>query len=288
MASSTRASIIASVRTPSSEEYAAAWKEQWGIWTITWQKSNFKFQNRTINLPARPRPVWRSLFQTFPLSASLSLSIFYHSQTEPASSSCTKKQHRCFLFLSECHHNSRPSVPSGLYSLSPPSGRLQHVFVKVQPHQSFPLLRTWQGKVYYLVYTVIDGPVKLLRLVTGQDQHEPTGKEPELCWQGRSHSATTQTCNCEQKSSVYLLLCSPVRYKKAFRVALRSSLIFSWKNESTPTVRFQKVEQGLSQKCPDLQWIAYEGMRQLHQRKAKVCHRVKTPILTWCFCVYRS
>lgn len=31
----------------------------------------------------------------------------------------------------------------------------------------------------------------------------------------------------ENKNGVYLLLCSPVRYKNAFRVALRSSLIFS-------------------------------------------------------------
>lgn len=68
-----------------------------------------------------------------------------------------------------------------MYSLSPPGGRLQHIFIKVQSHQSFPFVRTWQSKVYYFIYTVINGPVKLLGLVTGQDQHEPAGEEPDLC-----------------------------------------------------------------------------------------------------------
>lgn len=60
--------------------------------------------------------------------------------------------------------------------------------------------------------------------------------------QARNQSCVDKAESREQQFkhviSVYLLLCSPVRYKKAFRVALRSSLIFSWKTESAPTVRF--------------------------------------------------
>lgn len=67
-----------------------------------------------------------------------------------------------------------------VYSLPPPSGRLQHVFIKVQSHQSLPLLRTRQSKVYYFIYTVINGPVELLGLVTGQDQHEPARRN-KIC-----------------------------------------------------------------------------------------------------------
>lgn len=43
-----------------------------------------------MNIPARPPPAWKSLFRTFPPSASRSLSISYHSQTAPASSSCAR------------------------------------------------------------------------------------------------------------------------------------------------------------------------------------------------------
>lgn len=67
-----------------------------------------------------------------------------------------------------------------MYSLPPPSGRLQHIFIKVQSDQSFPLLRTRQSKVDYFIYSVINGPVKLLGLVTGQDQHEPAGRN-QVC-----------------------------------------------------------------------------------------------------------
>lgn len=58
-------------------------------------------------------------------------------------------------------------------SLFPPSGRLQYISVKVEAHQPLPLLQAGQGKVHNLVYSVVDGPVKLLRLITGQHQHEP-------------------------------------------------------------------------------------------------------------------
>lgn len=131
----------------------------------------------TIDLPARPPPAWKSLFRTFPLSASLSLSIFYHSQTAPVSSSCTR-DNTCFIHFFFFHFKVKyfwPAVPSEMYSLPPPSGRLQHIFIEVQPHQPLPLLRTRQSKVHDFIYTVINGPVKLLGLVTGQDQHEPAG-----------------------------------------------------------------------------------------------------------------
>ena len=32
---------------------------------------------------------------------------------------------------------------------------------------------TGQGEVNHLIHTVVDGPVKLVRLVAGNDQHEP-------------------------------------------------------------------------------------------------------------------
>ena len=60
-------------------------------------------------------------------------------------------------------------------SLPPPSGWLQHVSIKVQSHQPLPLFRARQRKVHYLINTVVDGPVKLLRLVTGQHHHKPAG-----------------------------------------------------------------------------------------------------------------
>lgn len=144
----------------------------------------FTFHNTTMNIPARPPPAWKSLFRTFPLSASLSLSIFYRSQTEPASFSCARDNtffFVCLFFFFVTMSDISDQQFHQMYSLSPPGGRLQHIFIKVQSHQSFPFLRTWQSKVYYFIYTVINGPVKLLGLVTCQDQHEPAGEEPDLC-----------------------------------------------------------------------------------------------------------
>lgn len=53
-----------------------------------------------MTVPARPPPAWKSLSRTFPLSASLSLSIFYHSQTAPASFSCARDNMFGFIFIS--------------------------------------------------------------------------------------------------------------------------------------------------------------------------------------------
>ncbi len=78
-----------------------------------------------------------------------------------------------------------------LYSLPPSSGGLQHISVKVQPHQPLPLVRTRQSKIHYFIDAVVYGPVKLLWLVTGQHQHEPAGKKTqkssclETCWEGK-------------------------------------------------------------------------------------------------------
>lgn len=62
--------------------------------------------------------------------------------------------------------------PSG-YLLPSLCGRLQNVLVEIQPHQALPLLSLRQAEVDHLVNAVVHGPVKLLRLVAGQDQHEP-------------------------------------------------------------------------------------------------------------------
>lgn len=58
-------------------------------------------------------------------------------------------------------------------------------------------------------------------------------------------------------------------------MALRSSLIFSWNTESSPTVSFQnnRTAPGLIQRCAGVQWISSEGTHQLHQRKAGAWNR---------------
>lgn len=63
------------------------------------------------------------------------------------------------------------------YLLPPGGSWLQHISVKVQPHQPLPLLGTWQSEIHYFVNAVVYGPVKLLWLVTGQHQHEPAGED---------------------------------------------------------------------------------------------------------------
>lgn len=62
---------------------------------------------------------------------------------------------------------------TGMHSLSPPGGRLQDVSVKVKSDKSLSLLRAGKSEVYNLINTVVNGPVKLLGLVTGQNQHKP-------------------------------------------------------------------------------------------------------------------
>lgn len=54
-----------------------------------------------------------------------------------------------------------------VYSLSPPGGWLQDVSVEVKPDETLSLLGTREGKVHNFINTVINGPVKLLRLITG-------------------------------------------------------------------------------------------------------------------------
>lgn len=62
--------------------------------------------------------------------------------------------------------------PSGHLLLSF-CGWLQNMLVKTHPHQAFPLFLLRQIEADHLIDAVVDGPVKLLRLVAGQDQHEP-------------------------------------------------------------------------------------------------------------------
>lgn len=51
--------------------------------------------------------------------------------------------------------------------------RFKNILVKIHSHQALPLLPLWQLKADHLVDAVVDGPVELLGLVAGQDQHEP-------------------------------------------------------------------------------------------------------------------
>ena len=52
-------------------------------------------------------------------------------------------------------------------------GWFKNILVKIHSHQALPLLPPWQVEADHLADAVIDGPVKLLGLVGGQDQHEP-------------------------------------------------------------------------------------------------------------------
>ena len=51
--------------------------------------------------------------------------------------------------------------------------RGENAVEKIQFDHLLPFLLTGQGEVNHLIHTVIDGPVKLVRLVAGNDQHEP-------------------------------------------------------------------------------------------------------------------
>ena len=51
--------------------------------------------------------------------------------------------------------------------------RGENTVEEVQLNHLLPFLLARQGEVDHLVHTVVDGPVKLVRLVTGNDQHEP-------------------------------------------------------------------------------------------------------------------
>ena len=63
--------------------------------------------------------------------------------------------------------------------------RFKNILVKIHSHQALPLLPLWQLKADHLVDAVVDGPVELLRLVAGQDQHEPAANT----WQERGAAA---------------------------------------------------------------------------------------------------
>lgn len=51
------------------------------------------------------------------------------------------------------------------HSLLALCGWLQDVLVEIHPDQALALLQLGQVEVHHLIYPVIDGPVKLLRLV---------------------------------------------------------------------------------------------------------------------------
>lgn len=64
-------------------------------------------------------------------------------------------------------------------------GRLKNILVKIHSHQALALLLPWQVKADHLVDAVVDGPVELLGLVTGQNQHEPAATDAQaegLAW----------------------------------------------------------------------------------------------------------
>ncbi len=91
MASLTLESIIASVKTPSSEEYAAAFQENKFNQRLALDLflSRFIFcVNRLIYSPARPHQVWRFLDQTCLLLSLQCLNTSGHSRTEPTLISC--------------------------------------------------------------------------------------------------------------------------------------------------------------------------------------------------------
>lgn len=52
-------------------------------------------------------------------------------------------------------------------------GWFKNILVKIQPHQALSRLSPRQLEADHLADAVVDGPVQLLGLVGGQDQHEP-------------------------------------------------------------------------------------------------------------------
>lgn len=67
-------------------------------------------------------------------------------------------------------------------------GWFKNILVKIQPHQALPRLSPRQLEADHLADAVIDGPVQLLGLVGGQDQHEPAaGTRRELRARGQQN-----------------------------------------------------------------------------------------------------
>lgn len=65
----------------------------------------------------------------------------------------------------EKKENSRRWESGEGYSLFALCGWLQDVPVKIHPDEPLALLQLGQVEVHHLIYPVVDGPVKLLRLV---------------------------------------------------------------------------------------------------------------------------
>lgn len=89
-------------------------------------------------------------------------------------------------------------------------GWLKNMLVKIHSHQALPLLSPRQVEAHDLVDAVVDGPVKLLRLVAGQDQHEPVGEVRAEGWllggatwppPGPENPRTTQPSACQPSGS---------------------------------------------------------------------------------------
>ena len=69
-------------------------------------------------------------------------------------------------------HTLTPS-PSP-WSLPPGnSRRVQDIETEVEFQHAEPLWLAWEVKLDQVVQTVVDGPVKLVWLIAGQDQHKP-------------------------------------------------------------------------------------------------------------------
>lgn len=156
-----------------------------------------------------------------------------------------------------------------MYSLPPPSGRLQHIFIEVQSYQAFPLLRTRQRKVYYFIYTVINGPVKLLGLVTGQDQHESVGRNQSCVKNPKRNDFST---NFRLWAKDWRLLVA--LFSRAIQEGIEggsevfTDLLLKNRVHLNSWLSNGCTAEGWIQKCTGLQWISSEGMHPLRQRKA--------------------
>ena len=54
----------------------------------------------------------------------------------------------------------------------PQSRRGENAVEEIQFDHLLPFLLAGQGKVDHFIHTVVNGPVKLVRLIAGNDQHE--------------------------------------------------------------------------------------------------------------------
>lgn len=108
-----------------------------------------------------------------------------------------------------CQSTTAPAFPSP----QDPAGQnlLFHLYGRLWPSQTVPV-GYWREPAW---------------TCRGETRQTQMSWEAARQAKGVGFKVSVSKLNSVQNVNIYLLLCSPVRYKKAFKVALRSSLIFS-------------------------------------------------------------